>query len=200
MKKVKIGKREFNIEESWAEVSFERFNALRRLTGNEDELLLMSTFLEITVSELKQLEEPDADLIFWEAVEWWAERISVNDLEMPKSIKIGDQKIDIPKDLGFKSFHQKILATDKLKTLKSEDLDDMTMPYIIAVYLYPLYYDEMEFTDEDVTKFMNEVILKQPYLTMFPIGNFFFKRLTDSMNVRINSYLRDTPKKKGKRG
>lgn len=184
MKTIKLAGKTFELEESYNELSFEKFLKLQKISSDEPDFI--ACMLGIEKEELLKMNDPDLDLKFFPEVGWFYETMEIENIPMPETITIKDKILKIPKDLGFKTYQQKILASDKLLQVTDDDAVDTVMPFVIGVYLYPLVHGDDALLDKDVIElFASSVILKLPFIEMFPLGNFFFGKLTDLLNSKI---------------
>ena len=187
--KITILGKEYRIPQSWEEITVEKFLDLRAFADMPyDEAEFISIFIDCPKKELLKNDDPDFEYEIFKQLSWYRTKpIDFEKLLLPSEITIGDKKFKVPRDIGYKTYGQKISLQDRIKVMKSEDPVEI-IPYALAIYFYNDYYggDELP-EDELINKFADEVCMKCSITEAYPVGYFFLMRFVESMSSKLNS-------------
>lgn len=187
MKKVKFCGRVVNFPTDWIEVTTEMWLKIIGLDDKTDDLSLMSVITGIEKDELEKSQDDNIELVFFENMQWYVTPINLTSLDVPKSIIIDGVKIEIPKDLGYKTLGQRIYMQQTIR--QNYENIDKVLPIAYGVYVMPEFTGQ-PFDAEKIDAFMSDVVMKRPIVEVFPIGSFFLRKSLDYLNLRMKDYLK----------
>lgn len=161
-----------NFPSGWDELTFRQLAALRKQEGNDTgHLLEILTGIERNgwLNMPSGIAGTLARLLDWvqTPLNWYQ-------LIPPKAIKIGEKEYQVPKDLGLKTFGQKITLETKVQKMleQKKDLFEI-MPDAMAIYFQPIV-DGGNFDDQKAED-MRELFYDCPAIHVFPIASFFLR-------------------------
>lgn len=186
MKIFEIGKEvEAKFPESWEEVTMEQFFKV----GLNFENLTNIEFLEALSGIKKEVWFKCSNVNIDEIIMPHLAFIFQNDFKpenykILESIELSGKKINIPKDLGFETFGQKIICQDEIiKYDKEQGEIFQTIPFIVAVYLQPKI--DGKFDEEKAMGLIPE-IMQMKAVEIYPIGFFLLMKLIASLIGKLN--------------
>lgn len=184
-----INGNDYKIPLSWDDISVEKFISLRAFSDQPyDEADFLSIILDCDKKELLRNQDADFEFEVFKQLEWYrTQPIHLDKLILPSKIKIGDKELKVPKDIGYKSYGQKISLQDRIKVEKNDDPVEI-IPYALAIYFYNDYYggDELP-EDEIIENFAEDICMKCSITQAYPVGYFFLMRFVESMSSKLNS-------------
>ena len=174
----RLGGKKISIVNSWDECSTDLFFKLGA-TDHNDYLAMLSVLCGVSKKRLSQSKQTNLDTILAPHLEWMHQEIDWKDIERPKEVIIGLNKIKVPTDLDLESFGQKIVM-DGIIAECSKTVDEETtvnfsklIPYAFAVYFCGKFYGK-DF-DRDLVDDLLPRVMKMPIMTVYPIGSFFLR-------------------------
>jgi len=188
MKKIKLkGGVTLSVPESYSELTMRMFVKIQK-SGVDDEANFLSAICGISREEFVKLKDTNVDVKIYNEIGWFAEQTKFDELKHPSYLMVNNKKIKIPKDIGYETYEQKLAVTNHLS---DKLVDSEVMAYMIAVYLYPKYYED-DFNGDDVENFMELHILDLRFVDLYPIGTFFLQSLREFLNSKIAFYQKNT--------
>lgn len=176
---IKRKKQSYLIPENWGEVTLKHLINLELWKGDELDLVgLLSCFIDV-----------DPEVIANSKRDHWAELITVltfvfeppawDGLSVPKTVKLDNRVIKVPRKLELERYGQKVLALQYMANLKTDSQNIAIIPDVMAAYFQPLIDGKFSRLRLDYTK---RQVLSMPAFQAVPIGRFFFRKLLRSKN------------------
>lgn len=179
-----LGEQKFNLPISWEEITIKQWLDLREidftdicsilavLTGIDRDIWFSST----EVSDIEQNVIPQ--------LEFLADPIDLTKVPLPKTVTIGGKQIEVPTDIGLKTYGQKIIfQREMLKYADAGgDFKIEFMPRALAIYLCP----EEKFTDAAAIEYQKEVE-QMKVVEAYPVACFFLSRLLKSWSEKVRT-------------
>lgn len=129
----KIGKENYLLPTSYAELTIGQFIALRKSDG--DVMDLISILLGVDKSYLSLLSDLDIDIKIIPYIEFLKEDFDLQNYLVPDFIEYKGKLYNRPKGIGVSSFGQKIALQ---KELSNYDNDIDCFPVCLAIYMQPI--------------------------------------------------------------
>jgi len=176
---IKRKKQSYLIPENWGEVTLKHLINLELWKGDELDLVgLLSCFIDV-----------DPEIIANSKRDHWAELITIltfvfeppawDGLSVPKTVKLDNRVIKVPRKLELERYGQKVLALQYMANLKTDSQNIAIIPDVMAAYFQPLIDGKFSRLRLDYTK---RQVLSMPAFQAVPIGRFFFRKLLRSKN------------------
>jgi hypothetical protein len=200
---VTINGKMYKIPQSWEDITVRKYLDLRGLSEiSYNEADFLSIMLDCPVKDILKNEDVDFEFEIFSQLEWYRTKpIDLEKLILPSSIKIGDKDFKVTKDIGYKSYGQKVALQDRIKISANADPIEV-IPYAIAIYFYDDYYPDIEELPDDdaINAFVDDIVMGCSIVQAYPVGYFFLMRLVESMSSKLK-LLEDhiLPKRKGRK-
>ena len=186
MKKIKLNDETLTIPTSWEEVTTETWMRLMKIKNPADETELFSALTGKPQLFFIESEDVDLDAQLWASLGWYINPIDFNSIEIERKVVMGNSTLDIPKDLGYKTFGQKVYVTQKIKEADiSKNGLSLIIPDAFAAYMMPEFTGE-KFDTDKLEDWKNEYVMPMPIVRVYPIGSFFLKSCIDSLGSKLN--------------
>ena len=213
MKRMDLGiGKDVLIPENWDELTLRHYIAISR--GVKDTVGVVVALTGLSEREVLNSNPNVIEMKVLPFVDWVIEtepNFNVN--EVPKTIKIKDKQVKVPKELEFKTYGQKVYLTNRImevfkdqqdpeESIKNEKfLENFIelIPDALATYLYPEYSGK-PFDTEELAEFREFVLDNTKAKEGYPIAYFFLMRSIDSMKSRISTLVDRTAMKNSKQG
>lgn len=190
----KLGKKlKFELPVSWDEITVAQFLALKKKPKNDAELF--SILSGLPVEDWMNASEANIDEVILPLIEYLKDQPNLDELLPPKTITINKKELKVPKNIGLKSYGQKILLHKAIRNHTevipdgdggekevTKDLDEL-IPYTLAVYFHDQLNDNGR-TDpgyvDEVVPLMEQLMIVEAY----PIASFFLSNLIGSSKTK----------------
>jgi hypothetical protein len=173
----KLGKIKFNLPQSYDELSFDQFIALRKSTGNIIEVL--SILSGVDEATWKGMTDLDLDVKLLPAIDFLSKKIDFSGYLLPDKIKIGEEFYPIP-DIRQKTFGQKLALQRKISEVQNNEGDEFDiMTYAVALYFQPAM-DNSSFDETKVEELL-PIIGKCKAYEVIPVATFFLRSWQKSL-------------------
>lgn len=196
-KSVIINGVERKIPQGWFDLNIRQYKKLKSYVRHND-IIFMAAMLDVSEQEIIDCDITDLDHIVYANVSWYISQKDTIEESMSKmkhkSITVDGKVIDIPKDLKMETFGQKISAEQLLEKAADKNPYDI-IAEIIAIYLYPKVYNK-KFDYDAAIEFRDRHVYDISIIEAFPLGTFFLKRLGESLNEKLNTFLENIPEKR----
>lgn len=180
---------------SWNDITISQFLRLKKYKEHND-IELLSIMLNVDKEMVITSTNPDLDIDVYPHLKWYMDDSLVAVIASAKKlevIKVGDKEVKVPKDLMAKTFAQKIAMEQVVE--QYEDPYD-AMSDILAIYLYPEYYNDRKFDIEQIDDFKKQYIDNLSIVVAYPICTFFLRKLKESMSKKLQVWLENIPNSK----
>lgn len=99
----------------------------------------------------------------------------------PKEIFINDKWCIVPTDLKKETWGQKVMAQQEVNAMIEGKMNTYApIPYLLAVYLYPLATEDKSYTEDKIRAFIPN-IMRMKITDALPIGTFFLNSCLPSL-------------------
>lgn len=187
---VKIGKETFMFPAGWHHLSLAQVLIMYNPEGGTKGIL---DILSILVGKPKEfwfkVDRMDIERHLVPHLMWFNKQFDFKSLPLPPNIVIDGKELKVPKDLGFKSWGQRMSfaqeigsVNDQFKDSPKEMLDYQfsfgLIAYTLALYFYEDFHGikfSDEFDDEKIRQFANEKCVHVPITQAYPIAAFFLQ-------------------------
>jgi len=175
----KIGKENYELPTSYAELTLGQFIRLRKSDG--DVIDILSILLGIDKATLSILSDVDIDYKIIPYIEFLKEEFNVNEYLLPDYIEFKGKLYPRPKGIGLGTFGQKISLQKELANYE-DDID--CFPVCLAIYMQPIVEDKL-FDYERALEMVPE-FEKIRLSEAFPLCSFFLLNLKRYLHRREN--------------
>jgi hypothetical protein len=196
MKVIEINKVNYNIPESWDEVTFRQLLKLAR-SHEADTIETIAILLNADYNTIFSLPPQNVDQWIAPFVSFVNQEIDFDKLKVPDEINIYDEKMDfikclkVPKNIELKSFGQKIYF-QKLMMEERDILDKM--PELVAIYLHPEFTGG-KFDELAIKEFADRYLMNSCAKEVYAVCNFFLSSWMRLLRKKISSCLRNMNEK-----
>jgi hypothetical protein len=192
---IKIGKETLLFPAGWHHISLAQTLIIYNpATGPKSTLDIMSTLVGKPVEFWFRVDRMDLEKHLVPHLVWFNQQFDFHSLPLPPSVTIDGKAIRVPKDIGMKSWGQRMAFAQEVQTCAETYKDSEPavrnfhhafglIPYTLALYFYEEYYGvkfEDDFDDEKVREFANTKIVTLPITEAYPIAAFFLLNLSES--------------------
>jgi len=194
-----LGEKKFNLPSDWNDITVKQWLDLRSidftdicailavLTGIEREMWFTST-------EISGIEE-----IILPQLQFLADPIDLTKIELQKFVTISGKEVEVPKDIGLKTYGQKIIFQQEMLKYSATDGNFKIefMPRAIAIYMCP-----EPFTDIKAFEYEKE-IERMKVVEAYPLASFFLSSLLKSWTGKARHFApvtMQTNRGRGSRG
>ncbi len=188
MVEIKINGNPYNFPTFVTELSLQQFFALREAKNIIDEICAVTGLDKQTVENFKSPKALQTAVTLMNVLAADIKK-GFDGATLPKSVKIGDKTIMVPRDLhlepigAFMSVHD-ILAEQANKNNELKREPDFTdcIPSTLAHYFFTYVNPGAMYSDEaaDAPEYLS-LIMQLPFTVAVPIANFFFRKFPNLM-------------------
>lgn len=185
----------FSIPESWEESTLRQMIQWKEQSakGQIEFCKQLEIMTGIPETDWENCSATNVDALLLPMLEWMKEPLSeqyLMSLPVPETVTINGKAIEIPKDIDFKTFGQKITFQTEMAKYAVKDTEGgitgfelSFFPVAIGIYCYPFE----KFEDKKAFEFAKECELL-PLKIAFPLAAFFLRRYSVSSNGIKSSY------------
>lgn len=178
-----LGEQKFNLPTDWNELTISQWLTLREIDFTDIcSILAVLTGIDrdtwFSSTEFSTIEERVIPHL-----EFLTNPIDLEKIPLPKNVTISGKTIDVPTDIGLKTYGQKIIfQKEMLKHIDPNgDFKIEFMPRALSIYLCP-----EPFTDEAAKKYQTEVE-QMKVVEAYPVACFFLSRLLKSWSEKVRT-------------
>jgi len=183
----------FQLPSGWHEVSVGKYVEI--LKASHDFVDVLSVMSGLDKDIWLQSKQNDVDIKIFPLIKWAWNTDELKKLPLPKEIKIKGVVCKVPKDLGFKSFGQKVLLSNEIKEgLEKPFHIDSCMSYALAVYFYN-DITGLKYDDEKAREFAKEIEKDILITDAYPIADFFLQKSIEYLHSTMIVLSQQLPTK-----
>jgi hypothetical protein len=191
---IKIGKETLQFPSGWHHLTLAQTLLIYNpATGEKGILDVLSILVGKPTSFWFSVDRMDIERHLVPHIAWFNKPFDFQSLPLPPTITIDGKEMKVPKDLGFKSWGQRMAFAQELTTNQATFKDSPEpernfqfafglIPYTLALYFYEQFTGTKfadEFDDDKLREFANEKCVHVPITVAYPIAAFFLRNSTD---------------------
>lgn len=210
---IKINGHKCMLPTAWEHLTLKQFFELEnwRIEGTEDIVRLVSILVDKPYNFVSRVRTQGFETVITNNIGWLAKgNFNPRKQRIGKEVMIAGHKVEVPRDLSACEWGQKISIDQEFQKIEAKYAQDVLskamykkantakkrlsdiamnkigynqMTFILAVYLQPLYYK----TDFELAKAkaFKLIIEEQNLIDLYPIGDFFLRRLRGYGRLRM---------------
>jgi hypothetical protein len=184
----------FELPQDYGELTIKQFLLIKNNPGG-DFIDLLSILSGLSREVWEQCKDFNIDVKIAPFIEWVNEPFNPDGYTLPDNLIINGKEIDRPKDIRYQTYGQKLaLQKEFLEVQKKGGNDVDIIPFALALYFQPAYYDckhDMDKVDE-----LLPLVMECKIQLAYPIGYFFLNSYARLLVSKERSFLMFLQKKK----
>lgn len=191
----KIGKETLYFPAGWHHISLAQTLVIYDpTTGTKDTLTVLSILVGKPVEFWFAVDRMDVEKHLTPQLAWFNQPFDFQSLPLPPSITIDGKVLKVPKDLGMKSWGQRVAFAQEVQTVNDRFKDSPEavrnfhhafglIPYTLALYFFEEFHGvnfKDKFDDDAIREFANTKIVHLPITEAYPIAAFFLLNSSES--------------------